>query len=329
MNIRELYDSIDLAYIKQCVEEKAIENEVLDFKEASAHSGPMVRDDKKNLSKALSGFANGDGGILIWGVKAVQTREGPDAADELKPIANLKRFLTDMNSMSPQLASPFLQDVRHKPIWLDEEADLGFAVSYIPIAGNEPVMATGADLQRYYCRVSSNFMPMTHSMVADRFNRVAKPDLRLWLRFNDAYRHMPDRIFIGLANVGFGAAHYPGISFGPRYSIPIGETYGMSRSLEQVPLATMDMPAGQIFQATSEIIIHPKQTLTFMRWENSIPEDPSRSLYADFEMFAVGYYKKAFFQTTLKELKEASPGFSMGIESRQEDIKLVRSELTS
>jgi len=59
----------------------------------------------------------------------------------------------------------------------------------------------------------------------------------------------------------------------------------MSRSLEQVPLATMDMPTGQIFQATSEIIIHPKQTLTFMRWEDSIPEDPNRSLYADFEVF--------------------------------------------
>jgi len=42
------------------------------------------------------------------------------------------------------------------------------------------------------------------------------------------------------------------------------------------------------------------------------------------KQFAVGYYKKAFFQTTMKELEEASPRFSMGIESRQEDIKLVR-----
>src|SRR5277367_5285911 len=101
MNIMELYESIDLAYIKQCVAEKMIETEVLDFKEASSQSGPMGKDDKKNLSKALSGFANGGGGILIWGVKATQSKDGPDAAEELKPIGNLKRFLTDLNSLSP------------------------------------------------------------------------------------------------------------------------------------------------------------------------------------------------------------------------------------
>ena len=327
MNIRELYDSVDLSFIQQCVAENTIETEILDFKEASSQSGPMQKEDKKNLSKALSGFANGNGGILIWGVKATQKNDSPDAAQELKPIQNLKRFLTDLNTLSPQLASPFLQDVKHKMILESAETNVGYAVSFIPERDNEPVMATGTDLQRYYCRVNTVFMPMSHSMVADRFNRVAKPDLRLCVQFCEARGHLGDRIFIGLANVGLGAAHYPGVSFGPRYSIPVGDTYGLENSLEMTPLVTLEVQDGQLFQAKQEIIIHPKTSLTFMRWDKNVPTDPARSIYTDFEFFAMNYYKKGFFHTTLKEAMNARPGFTFGKEASQGDIKLVPQRL--
>jgi hypothetical protein len=39
------------------------------------------RDDKRNLAKALSGFANSDGGIIIWGIDAREKNGEPDCSN--------------------------------------------------------------------------------------------------------------------------------------------------------------------------------------------------------------------------------------------------------
>ena len=44
------------------------ENEFLDYKTTNSSNGKLTDDDFKNLSKAISGFGNSDGGILIWGI---------------------------------------------------------------------------------------------------------------------------------------------------------------------------------------------------------------------------------------------------------------------
>jgi predicted HTH transcriptional regulator len=42
----------------------------VDFKEVANPTNPMKQnDDKENFAKALSGFANSNGGVLIWGVR--------------------------------------------------------------------------------------------------------------------------------------------------------------------------------------------------------------------------------------------------------------------
>lgn len=321
MNIRELYESIDLNFIKQCVEEETVETEILDFKEASTQSGPMQRDDKRNLSKALSGFANGSGGILIWGVKATQIDQGADAAQELKPISNLRRFLTDLNTLSPQLVSPYITDVTHKMIVETGQSDQGYVVSFFPEGGNEPHMATSADLQRYYCRSGSSFMQMPHTMVADRFHRLAKPELSLCLTYLSASESQPNnRIFIGIVNKGVATAHCPAVSFGPRYSFPVGDCLLMPASLTVAPMVSVEMQNGQLFQAGKDVLIHPKTMLAFLRWEHKVPIDRDARIFADFEVFASGYYRKGFFYTTLGDVIDAQPGFTLGTIVAQDAI---------
>jgi hypothetical protein len=212
--------------------------------------------------------------------------------------------------------------VKHKLILEEGQDDVGYAVSFIPEGGNEPVMATGTDLQRYYCRASSIFIPMSHGMVADRFNRVAKPDLRICISFNPAFGNLTDRILIGLANVGLGIAHYPAISFGPRYNIPVGECYPQPFSLEMRPIVSLDMQKGQVFQGKEGLVIHPNTMLSVMRWEKGLPTEPNENVYADFELFASGFYRKGFFHTTWREILNASPGFTMGTVAGQNDIQL-------
>ena len=46
------------------------ENLFVDFKETRGIYGKMHEDDKKNFSKAASGFAHQEGGVIVWGIEA-------------------------------------------------------------------------------------------------------------------------------------------------------------------------------------------------------------------------------------------------------------------
>lgn len=81
------------------------ENLHLDFKTlASSHL--RSADDKHNFAKALSGFANSDGGIVVWGVDARKDAQGVDCAQQLKPIAEVAVLVPRLNSLTSDLVSP-------------------------------------------------------------------------------------------------------------------------------------------------------------------------------------------------------------------------------
>ena len=66
-------------------DERQEENLHLDFKTLSG-PGLSASDDRHNFAKALSGFANSDGGIVVWGVDARKNADGIDCVTELKPV---------------------------------------------------------------------------------------------------------------------------------------------------------------------------------------------------------------------------------------------------
>ncbi len=55
----------------------------------------MHEDDRKTLAEALSGFANSDGGVIVWGVDCRQGvgKDESDATQSVKPIVNLDRWM--------------------------------------------------------------------------------------------------------------------------------------------------------------------------------------------------------------------------------------------
>ena len=89
-----------LGWIQQTVERKAEEGLHLDFKQKTDNELPALSDDDRaNLAKAISGFANTDGGLVIWGVKAKAnnkaTRKSPTLRLLLSPSAIPRRFRHD------------------------------------------------------------------------------------------------------------------------------------------------------------------------------------------------------------------------------------------
>src|SRR5215469_7521481 len=83
------------AEIDQLIQDRHSEELFLDFKR-SADGGSGRRfhdDDRRNLARAISGFANSEGGIIIWGVDCRDQGSG-DLPGEKIGIQNPRRFVS-------------------------------------------------------------------------------------------------------------------------------------------------------------------------------------------------------------------------------------------
>src|SRR5436305_9630616 len=96
MNLSELFDSLTAERLTDWVKQGQEEHVQLDFKTVA--SADLSRgEDKKNLAKALAGFANGDGGIVVWGIDARKDADDVDRATDFKFIPNVARFVSRLN----------------------------------------------------------------------------------------------------------------------------------------------------------------------------------------------------------------------------------------
>ena len=100
--------------IRELVERKQDETIFLEFKrKAHPSKAALHDDDKKNYSVALSGFANSEGGVVVWGVKAEKLGpESPDVATDLTPIANSHAFMSNLNSLTGEAVIPRVDRAR-------------------------------------------------------------------------------------------------------------------------------------------------------------------------------------------------------------------------
>src|SRR5437588_12039059 len=80
--------------IEAFVTDSTAEDLYLDFKRKSdANVAAVGPDDKKNRSKAMSGFANSAGGVSVWGVVAergTNDPERPDVAKDREPTQSVE-----------------------------------------------------------------------------------------------------------------------------------------------------------------------------------------------------------------------------------------------
>ena len=213
------FDSLDCEAVRNFISEGATENLHLDFKTVRDDQ-LSSRDDRKNLAKAISGFANSEGGIIVWGVDARPNSDGIDCAVGEKPIANLKRFVSKLSEYSSQASSPLVDGVTHNGIL--SGGGSGFAATYVPQSDAAPHMAKlGED--RYYKRNAGSFYRLEHFDLEDMFGRRPHPKLQLSIKIllgsdppvHDMRQYWDARLLLQIQNIGHGAA------IGPRLSLKI------------------------------------------------------------------------------------------------------------
>ncbi len=150
----------------------------LDFKR-SADSGKGMggkvihSTDRNNLAKAISGFGNSEGGVVVWGVDASVDVDFADVAKTKKPIKNIKRFVSWLEGAISGCTVPAHIGVEHYGI--DTGSGNGFVATYIPkseIAPHQCVFDS-----RYYMRAGSSFLPVPHAVLAGMFGRRPQPTI--------------------------------------------------------------------------------------------------------------------------------------------------------
>lgn len=270
--------------IDQMVKEGQQESLFLDFKAARSDTAPMQEDDRKTLAEAISGFANSDGGIIVWGIDCRSVSDGPDEAQALKPISNLARWLSDLNQYSHQVASPEVIGVEHFIINETSGTDRGYAVTYVPRIDGPPIMAIAKKKEQYsyFIRSGSSFVKMESFMVADRFGRRPHPKLELawrvlWDGNSDGFTIS---IVVGIKNIGRGVAMYPALNVGlTNFFVSMSGLNAGRYGLPMLP--TADDQEFKTFLGGIDYVIHPGVIVDVAKLTgktnhpepNSIPEE--------------------------------------------------------
>lgn len=215
MGLIETFQSLSSESVTEYVSGGRQEDLHLEFKTVKSGSF-RSSDDKRNLARAISGFANSDGGIIVWGVDARKGGDGVDRAQREDPIVGLAEMRGRLEELTGEATLPRVDGVEHTVLPITE--DTGFCATVVPVSERPPHMAKlGED--RYFKRSGDSFYRMEHFDLDDMFGRRPSPDLRLVL--------LPDRrapngqapadliVLARLVNQGRGAAVAPYVHLKP------------------------------------------------------------------------------------------------------------------
>jgi predicted HTH transcriptional regulator len=94
---------------------------------------------KRILAKAISGFANATGGVLVFGLEArSQGRDEPDLVSALKPVEDRHRVKSRIWELAGQLVEPLIQNLRVVDVESGVDSTSGLVVVLIPATDGPP-----------------------------------------------------------------------------------------------------------------------------------------------------------------------------------------------
>jgi len=194
----------------------------VDFKEKhDRRESKLDVDDKKNLAKAVSGFANSGGGVLIWGIE--------DKSLKPKPITNVEEFLSNLMQLASQVTAPVVEGINGEWIKSASNKDSGYAFLHIPESELPPhrvILNINNIKNDYFFRSGNSFLVASHTQLEDMFGRRPKPNLKLATRLKSNGGSRDKRkvtVILGIENTGRGVAKFPFLA------VRIHEPYQISK----------------------------------------------------------------------------------------------------
>ncbi len=287
-------DSAQSRLIEYCTQVLgAIEHMHVDFKEKRDRRDSKLADhDKRNLAKAVSGFANSGGGVLIWGIE--------DKTMSPRPITDVKHFVASLLQLAPQVTDPVVLDIDGD--WMPSDAGSGqegFGVILIPESLLPPhrVILNHKDIKNhYYVRSGESFLAASHTQLEDMFGRRPKPKLALSTKVvisGHAGKTYHLYVILGIENKGRGSAKSPFLSVKvyPPYQISQygidGNTHFGLRALTSSIGSENDK-----YGSSADAVIHPgvvhDVTAVKVKIDVSQPQYEVLELAVDYQIAAEG-----------------------------------------
>jgi hypothetical protein len=147
--------------------------------EAKKCSTPFSGDDKKHLAEGLSGFANSDGGVLVYGLVAKGgDRTTPDVVTGVEPLSDLAKAHSQVLSLIGQIVGPPVEGVQVAPRPLTRDPNRGLLLVYIPRC--DAFLHRSLVDREYYRRHGHGFFRMEHFEIAEFYGRRKNPALKFW-----------------------------------------------------------------------------------------------------------------------------------------------------
>lgn len=161
--------------LDRLIAENAAEHHFLDFKEVplSGGSNSLNESISEKLGKALSGFSNSQGGIIVWGIRKKDRDRAPMGYSLVKKP---KQLVEALNRRISEIIVPTVDGVDSRVIFENAQEE-GVVATYIPASEKTPHMYLIK--KSYYKRSGDSFLKMEHYDLEDMFGRRSRPKLAL------------------------------------------------------------------------------------------------------------------------------------------------------
>jgi hypothetical protein len=165
--------------LDQLIADREPESLFLDFKRSPQEGAAknLAPEDNRNLSKAISGFANSSGGVLVWGVDCRRDRFSGNEIAEKHPLLDAGGFNTKLQAAVSRTTVPAHPGVQ--VLFFDEpgQSPAGYVVVYVPQSLIGPIRALATD--HYHVRTGADFGFVPHDVLAGMFGRIPQPNVDL------------------------------------------------------------------------------------------------------------------------------------------------------
>ncbi len=166
------------AFVEALIKGQVVEELYLDYKR-SADNGAgssLSTKDRSTLGKAIAGFGNSAGGLIVWGVDCRPDASGMEVPSRA-PIVNTGRFRALLEGATGGVVAPQHTRVLSMALPLDpaKPNGEGYVLTLIPQSDNSPHQVIGEGV--YYIRAGSSFCRTPHDVLAGMFGRRPQPKL--------------------------------------------------------------------------------------------------------------------------------------------------------
>lgn len=170
--------------------------------------------DRDKLARAICGFANTEGGIVILGVHAKRQEGGPDVIHHITKIRKVLVCMSDISENLLNMIEPAVSGIQMEPITMPNEPDNGIIAIYVPESNSLPhrVVNCSKEINRqFFKRSDQHTYPMPFKDLASMFGR--RSDANLYLKFCINANRLSRHAYVYIGNKGRGYAERPAIRF--------------------------------------------------------------------------------------------------------------------